>query len=76
MHEVQTLVANISEMNMSIATASEQQTQVSDDIARRLTQIHDGSATAKEQSQSVSNSARQLLDIAAHLNREVKRFNL
>ncbi len=76
LREIQQLVTNINQMNTSIAAASEEQTQVSDDIAERLVVIHDGSKIANGQSRSVSESSAQLTKIANLLAQETKRFKL
>ena len=74
--DIQALVKNINDMNLSIATASEQQAKVSDDIAERLIIVRDGAEEANQQSRSVSASSEELLSIARTLTEEVNRFRL
>lgn len=74
--KIQTLVNNISEMNTAIATASEQQTAVSDDIANRIVVVHEGAETASKQSQSVSDSSEELKTLSEALIEQVRRFKL
>lgn len=73
---IQGLVKQISEMNVSIATASQQQSQVTDDIAERLEAIHEGARESNEQSSRVSKSSDELLLVAKVLTNEVKKFKL
>lgn len=70
------VVNNINDMNGAIATASEEQSQVSADIASRLVNLQDGVATAKELSQDVYDSSNQLNGVSADLLEQVERFKL
>lgn len=70
------LVQGILAMNQSIATASEEQSKVTDDIAERLTKIKDGSIQSKEQTTHISQSSDELSQIATTLTNQVKQFIL
>ncbi len=76
LNKIQTLVNNISDMNTAIASASEQQTKVSDDIAKRIIVIHEGAETAAKQSQAVFDSSQELKTVSEALIDQVKRFKL
>lgn len=70
------LVKGILDMNQSIATASEEQSKVTDDIAERLTKIRDGSVQSKQQTVNISHSSDELSQVASTLTTQVKRFIL
>ncbi|MCU4675431.1 methyl-accepting chemotaxis protein [Catenovulum sp. 2E275] len=69
-------VKQISDVNRTIATASEEQAQVTDDIAERLTAIRDTSEHSHQQTELISSSATELARLAENLNLEVKKFKL
>lgn len=73
---IASLTRGILDMNRSIATASEEQSIVTDDISERLTKIRDTSAESKEQAESLSTSAKMLSGVAAELTERVKHFVL
>lgn len=63
-------------MNVSIATASEEQTQVTDDIAERLEMIHEGACKSNARSRSVSGASENLANVTATLMAQVDKFLL
>ena len=70
---IASLTRGILDMNRSIATASEEQSIVTDDISERLTKIRDTSAESKEQAESLSTSAKMLSGVAAELTEQIGR---
>ena len=73
---IASLTRGILDMNRSIATASEEQSIVTDDISERLTKIRDTSAESKEQAETLSTSAKLLSGVARELTERVKHFEL
>lgn len=74
--EINQQAKQISDINRTIATASEEQAQVTDDIAERLTAIKDTSTQSQAQTDLISASSNELARIAENLNQEVKKFKL
>ena len=66
----------ISDANMTIASASEQQSQVTEEIARRLNEVQDTSRKSQQQTQSISDSSSKLANLANNLNGQINRFKL
>ena len=66
----------ISDANMTIASASEQQSQVTEEIAQRLNEVQDTSRKSQQQTQSISDSSSKLANLANNLNGQINRFKL
>ena len=66
----------ISDANMTIASASEQQSQVTEEIAQRLNEVQDTSRQSQQQTQSISDSSSKLANLANNLNGQINRFKL
>ena len=66
----------ISDANMTIASASEQQSQVTEEIAQRLTEVQDTSRQSQQQTQNISDSSSKLANLANNLNGQINRFKL
>ena len=66
----------ISDANMTIASASEQQSQVTEEIAQRLNEVQDTSRQSQQQTQSISDSSSKLANLAKNLNGQINRFTL
>ncbi|MFK3865737.1 methyl-accepting chemotaxis protein [Pseudoalteromonas rhizosphaerae] len=74
--EISTQVRLISDANRTIAAASEQQAQVTEDIAERLTGIQDASMQSKSQTAQISSSSSELAQVAINLNTQINKFKL
>lgn len=74
--EISQQVRLISDVNRTIASASEEQAQVTEDIAERLTSIQDSSVQSQLQTEQISTSSSELAEVAANLNREINKFKL
>lgn len=66
----------ISDANMTIASASEQQSQVTEEIALRLNEVQDTSRQSQQQTQNISDSSSKLANLANNLNGQINRFKL
>ncbi|WP_168927553.1 methyl-accepting chemotaxis protein [Nitrincola alkalilacustris] len=73
---IRSLVINVGDMSSSIASASEEQSQVSEDIANRLSQLQDGMRKASLQSEEVLSSSNELSYIARDLLQETAKFRI
>ncbi|NMM39868.1 methyl-accepting chemotaxis protein [Pseudoalteromonas arctica] len=76
LEEISQQVALISDVNRTIASASEEQAQVTEDIAERLTQIQDSSLESQTQTHQISTSSSELAEVANNLNSEISKFKL
>lgn len=74
--EISTQVRLISDANRTIASASEQQAQVTEDIAQRLTGIQDASVQSRSQTEQISSSSAELAQVAVNLNTQIGKFKL
>lgn len=74
--EISTQVRLISDANRTIAAASEQQAQVTEDIAERLTGIQDASVQSRSQTEQISSSSSELAQVAVNLNTQISKFKL
>jgi len=74
--EISVQAKAISEANMTIASASEQQSQVTEEIAQRLNEVQDTSRKSQQQTQSISSSSSKLANLANNLNGQINRFKL
>ncbi len=76
-HSIQQIVDQISEvfdMNAQIATASEEQSMVSADIDRNITQIADLAGSTADTVQLAGNSSREILNVSSKLEKVVAQF--
>lgn len=67
-------VSSINEMNAQIATASEEQSAVAEEVNQSVTRIHDSAVTSSAAANQVASSSRDLTALAAELNRKVSYF--
>ncbi|WP_022940202.1 methyl-accepting chemotaxis protein [Psychromonas hadalis] len=67
-------VSRISDMNLQIATASEEQTNVTEEIARNITNISDSTERTYEGANQTVLTSQQLSDIGENINKEVNKF--
>ena len=74
--EISNQVRLISDANRTIAAASEQQAQVTEDIAERLTGIQDASVQSRSQTEQISSSSAELAQVAVNLNTQIGQFKL
>ena len=69
-------VANISDMNTQIATATEEQNSVADDLNRNIITINTVSAELGEASAQTASACKDLSALAQHLNSLAHRFRI
>ena len=69
-------IAQIADMNVSVASATEQQTQVVDEINRSITEINDLAAEGAERSNQIGNISTSLADYAQELQEQTGRFKV
>ncbi len=69
-------VSVINDMNIQIATASEQQSTVAEDINQRIQRVDQGSQEAVQQSQQALQATEQLGELANRLQKVVQQFKL
>jgi methyl-accepting chemotaxis protein len=69
-------VSTISDMNLQIATAAEQQSAVAEEINRNITTISDIADTTSTDASQTSQISDELVRLAANLNQLVGRFRL
>ncbi len=67
-------IARISDMNLQIATASEEQTNVSEEISRNVVNISDATEANFESSNDVVATSTELSDIGNAIEQEVNKF--
>jgi methyl-accepting chemotaxis protein len=67
-------VGAINEMNAQIATASEEQSAVAEEVNQSVTRIHDSTVTSSAASNQVAASSLDLTALAQELNRRVNYF--
>ncbi|PKF62501.1 methyl-accepting chemotaxis protein [Psychromonas sp. psych-6C06] len=67
-------ISRMSEMNLQIATASEEQTNVTEEIARNITNISDATERTYEGANEVVNTTQELSSIGERINTEVNKF--
>lgn len=67
-------VSTISEMNQQIAAASEQQTAVTEDIARNVTAIADATVSVSEAAKESDENSQKIAQIGQSINDKVSRF--
>jgi Methyl-accepting chemotaxis protein (MCP) signaling domain. len=61
-------------MNAQIATASEEQSAVAEEVNQSVTRIHDSTVTSSAASNQVAASSLDLTALAQELNRRVNYF--
>jgi methyl-accepting chemotaxis protein len=76
LEEITTAVTTISDMANQIATAAEEQTQVTGEITSNITAIKDVADDIAHGAQQAENGAHQLKTQASELNIKVSRFTL
>lgn len=69
-------MADISDMNTSVASATEEQTQVVDEINRSVTEINDLAAESMARSGSIDRISNSLDDYARELEQQTGRFKV
>jgi len=69
-------VANINDMNMGIASASEEQSAVAEEITRNVTAIQDSSAQSAQGVQRTADASRELLNLSSRLEALVGQFRV
>ncbi len=69
-------VQNITNMNTQIASASSEQTSVSEEIDRSLVTIQDTSNASSEGALEIARSSEELSELASNLQNTVSRFRL
>ncbi|MDF0748826.1 methyl-accepting chemotaxis protein [Marinobacter sp. 71-i] len=69
-------MADISDMNTSVASATEEQTQVVDEINRSVTEINDLAAEGMKRSGSIDRISKSLDDYARELEQQTGRFRV
>lgn len=77
--ELQTIlqaIAHITDVNTSVASATEQQTQVVDEINRSITEINDLATQGAERSRDIGNISRSLDGYAQQLQQQTGRFKV
>lgn len=74
--EITQSVSEITDMNIQIANAAEEQTAVTDEINQRVESIRDISKRSKAGSDAMGNVSRELADVSQTLKQNVSRFKL
>lgn len=69
-------VSAINEMNAQIASASEEQSAVAEEVNRNITRIHDATVETSAGSDQVASSSRELSSLAVQLTDKVRFFQL
>ncbi|MGY8872059.1 MAG: methyl-accepting chemotaxis protein [Pseudomonadales bacterium] len=72
--EITLSVTSINEMNTHIASASEEQTSVCEEINRSLVSIHDSSQVSSDGASQISTASLELASLASELSRQVAKF--
>ena len=77
--ELQSIVQgliHISDVNTSVASATEEQTQVVDEINRNITEVNDLATASAQRSEEIGTISRSLDDCAQSLQQQVGRFKV
>ncbi|WLD58389.1 methyl-accepting chemotaxis protein [Salinispirillum sp. LH 10-3-1] len=69
-------VAAINDMNTQIATASEEQSRVAEEVNQNISRIHDSTMASSAGADQVASSSRDLADLADQLTKKVSFFKL
>ena len=78
-HELQSIVsgvADINDVNTSVASATEEQTQVVDEINRSITDINDLAEESAKRSAGIDKISDALAEYAAELEQQTGRFKV
>ncbi len=76
LHSVSTIVENISQMNIQIATAAEEQSHVTVDITKNITNVHSLFEQGMEMSNSLAQSGVEVSEMTNELNEIVSQFKV
>lgn len=76
LQQVVTMINELNEMNIQIATATDEQRAVTDDISSSITSIADSSSDVNLQVKNVGEVLQKLSDEANKLNKEVSQFKI
>jgi methyl-accepting chemotaxis protein len=74
--EITQSVSEITDMNIQIANAAEEQTAVTEEINQRVESIRDISRRSKEGSEAMGKASRELAEVSRTLKQNVARFKL
>lgn len=69
-------ISRIADMNISVASAAEEQTQVVDEINRSITEVNDLAAEDAERSHAISTISQSLAGFAQELQQQTGRFKV
>ncbi|OZG72511.1 chemotaxis protein [Hahella sp. CCB-MM4] len=69
-------IGTISSMNTQIASASEEQTAVTEDISRSITSIADASEQTARGTEQTAQTSHELSNLGEHLREQVARFKV
>lgn len=69
-------ISQIADMNISVASATEEQTQVVDEINRSITEVNDLAAEDAERSHAISSISQSLAGFAQELQQQTGRFKV
>ncbi|WP_293268748.1 methyl-accepting chemotaxis protein [Neptunomonas sp.] len=72
--EITQSVSSINDMNTHIASASEEQTSVCEEINRSLVTIHDASQVSSDGASQISTASMELSSLASALSQQVAKF--
>lgn len=73
---ITTNVASISDMNLQIATAAEEQSSVSEEINRNVTEISQIAEQSADGAQQTAKASGELASLANHLQNLIKQFKV
>ncbi|MEP5982761.1 MAG: methyl-accepting chemotaxis protein, partial [Marinobacter alexandrii] len=69
-------VGAINDMNAQIASASEEQSSVAEEVNRNISRIHDGTVQTSAGSEQVAGASRDLAVLASQLRSRVSVFRI
>ena len=75
LQQIAVAVESIRDMNRQIATAAEEQTSVSEDISRNITEITDIAATNQQQVEHTARASETLQELSSELNTLAARLH-
>lgn len=73
---IRTNIDTINEMNHQIATASDEQSSVANEVSKNITAIHTLSEQVSENAKIISENSTQLEDESVELKREMGSFKI
>ncbi|KAA1176287.1 methyl-accepting chemotaxis protein [Marinobacter salinexigens] len=76
LHSILEAMGNISDVNTSVASATEEQTQVVDEINRSITEINDLAETSAARSRDIDGISQSLEGYARQLREQTGRFRV